>query len=164
AFLFALFVSINQIASGQIPQPDDAPQPLSPEESAERFDLPPGFRMELVASEPLIREPSGVCWDERGQLFVCEMHGYNLVGQYDIDELNKTGQLDRVVRRIQADERHKQAAAAETFGTIKLLQDDDGDGRMDRAVVWADRLPPCLGICPARGGIIAACQYQVLFL
>ena len=35
---------------------------------------------------------------------------------------------------------------------------------MDRAEVWADRLPPCLGICPARGGIIAACQTQILFL
>ncbi len=120
--------------------------------------------MELVASEPLIREPSGVCWDEHGRLFVCELHGYNLEGQYDIEELNKTGKLDRVVQRIQADERHKKAADAETFGTIKLLIDDNHDGRMDRAIVWADRLPPCLGICAARGGLIAACKTQILFL
>ena len=143
---------------------DDAPKPLSPDESARLFKVPEGFRIELVASEPLIREPSGVCWDERGQLFVCELHGYNLEGQHDIEELNRTGQLDRVVRRIQADERHKKAAEAETYGTIKRLHDIDGDGRMDRAEVWADRLPPCLGICPARGGIIAACQTQILFL
>jgi putative membrane-bound dehydrogenase-like protein len=126
--------------------------------------LPPGFRLELVASEPLIREPSGVCWDEHGQLFVSELHGYNLEGQYDIEELNRTGQLDRVVRRIEANERHKKAAEADTYGTIKRLSDTDGDGRMDHGDVWADRLPPCLGICAARGGIIAACQTQVLFL
>lgn len=149
---------------GQISNPGDAPSPQSPAESLAKFQLPSGFRMELVASEPLIREPTGVCWDEHGDLFVCELHGYNLEGQYDIEELNKIGELDRVVRRIQADERHKQAAEKETFGTIKRLRDTDGDGRMDQAVVWADRLPACHGICPARGGIIAACHTQILFL
>src|SRR5215468_5533775 len=98
-----LLLGISGTTCGQIPKPDDAPKPLSPAESARRFKVPAGFRIELVASEPLIREPSGVCWDEHGQLFVCELHGYNLEGQYDIEELNKTGQLDRVVRRIQAD-------------------------------------------------------------
>src|SRR5262245_49536608 len=162
--LAGLLVDVPLPATAQVPKPTDAPGPLSPKESARRFKLPEGFCLELVASEPLIREPSGVCWDERGQLFVSELHGYNVEGQYDIEELNKTGQLDHVVRRIQADERHKKAAEAGTYGTIKRLSDIDGDGRMDRAEVWADRLPPCLGICPARGGIIAACQTQILFL
>ncbi len=149
---------------GQVSNPGDAPSPQTPSESMAKFQLPPGFRLELVASEPLIREPTGLCWNEYGELFVCELHGYNLEGQYDIEELNKTGELDRVVRRIQADERHKLAAENETYGTIKRLTDSDGDGRMDRAVVWADRLPACHGICPARGGIIAACHTQILFL
>lgn len=157
-------VALASAAFGQIPKPDDAPKPLPAEESAQRFQLPPGYKLELVACEPLVREPSGFCWDERGEFFVCELHGYNLEGQYDIEALNQTGQLDRVVRRVQADEQHKQAAEAETYGTIKRLHDSDGDGRMDRADVWADRIPPCLGICPARGGLIAACQTQVLFL
>jgi putative membrane-bound dehydrogenase-like protein len=159
-----LLLGFTGTTYGQIPKLDDAPKPLSPAESARHFKVPQGFRIELVASDPLIREPSGVCWDERGQLFVSELHGYNLEGQYDIEELNKSGKLDRVVRRMQADERHKQAADAETYGTIKRLYDIDGDGRMDRASVWADRLPPCLGICPAQGGIIAACRTQILLL
>ena len=162
--MVAFLVSIASSMFGQIVKPDDAPKPLSPAETGQRFTVPPGFRVELAASEPLVREPSGVCWDERGDLYVCELHGYNLEGQYDIEELNKTGQLDRVVRRIQADERHKKAAEAETYGTIKRLKDSDGDGRMDKAEVWADHLPACLGICPAQGGIIAACQTQILFL
>ncbi len=159
-----LGMSAAPVVRGQIPKPTDAPPPLSPAESAQRFRVPPGFRLELVAAEPLVREPSGVCWDEQGRLFVCELHGYNLEGQYDIEELNKTGQLDRVVRRIQANERAKEAAKAGTYGTIKRLLDSDGDGRFDRAEVWADRLPPCYGICAARGGLIVACAPDIVFL
>jgi putative membrane-bound dehydrogenase-like protein len=162
--LVCLLLAAPTGARGQIPQPTDAPRPLPPEESAQHMVLPPGFRLELVASEPLIREPSGVCWDEQGRLFVCELHGYNLEGQYDIEELNKTGQLDREVRRVQANEQAQRAAEAGTYGVVKRLIDSDHDGRMDRAEVWADRLPPCYGLCPARGGVIVACAPDIVFL
>jgi putative membrane-bound dehydrogenase-like protein len=150
--------------SQEIARPTDAPKPLSPDESRARFRVPPGYRIELLASEPLIREPVGVCWDEQGRLYVAELHGYNLEGQYDIEELNRQGVVDREVRRIQANDDAKRRAEAETYGTIKRLADRDGDGRFDEAVVWADRLPPCHGICPARGGLIAACTTQILYL
>ncbi|MCL4788551.1 MAG: c-type cytochrome [Verrucomicrobia bacterium] len=161
----ALLLWISGMSNpAQIPPATDAPRPLSPKESLERVQLPDGYRLELIASEPLIREPSGVCWDERGRLFVSELHGYNLEGQYDIEELNRTGQLDREVRRVQASERAKQAALAESYGTVKLLADTNGDGVMDKATVFADRLPPAYGICPARGGIIVACAPDIVFL
>src|SRR4029434_10899538 len=142
------------IALAQIPQPADAPRPLTPEQSAAAFKLPDGFHMEVIASEPLLASPSGVCWDERGRMFVSELHGYNLAGQLDIEELNKTGKLDTEVRRVQADEKFKQAAQSGTFGVVKLLRDTDGDGRMDAATVWATNLPPIYGLVPARGGVI----------
>jgi hypothetical protein len=107
---------------------------------------PQAIQIRLLASEPLIAEPSGICWDDKGRCFVCELHGYNVEGQHDIDELNKSGQLDLEVRRIQASEEAKKKAEAETYGTVKLLRDTDGDGVMDKAIVWADRLPPCYGI------------------
>ncbi|MBC8242796.1 MAG: c-type cytochrome [Verrucomicrobia bacterium] len=151
-------------ALGQITKPADAPKPLPPAESAKRVQLPDGFRLELVAAEPLIRQPSGVCWDAHGNLFVSELHGYNIEGQFDIESLNKTGKLDRVVRRIAANEEAMRRAEKEQFGTVKRLIDDDGDGVMDRAEVWADRLPVCLGVCPALGGIIAVCAPDILFL
>ncbi len=152
-------------AQERIVRPDDAPPALTPEESARRVKLPHGFRMELVASEPLIRDPSAVCWDERGRLFVCEIHGYNLDGYLDAVELNKTGKLDREVRRVRHATEASQAAAKEqTFGTVKLLSDADGDGRMDRVDVWADRLPPCYGLIAARGGVIAICAPDIVYL
>src|SRR6266536_1751734 len=157
-----LFVAIPFWA--QIPKPTDAPRPMSPEQSAASFKLPDGFRMEVVASEPLIASPSAVCWDERGRMFVCELHGYNLAGQLDIEELNKTGKLDTQVRRVQADEKFKLAAKAGTFGVVKLLRDTNGDGRMDAADLWATNLPPIYGLVPARGGVIVACAPDIVFL
>ena len=77
----ALFAT--NLALAQIPKPTDAPKPMTPEQSAAAFKLPDGFRMEVVASEPLIASPSAVCWDERGWMFVSELHGYNLAGQLD---------------------------------------------------------------------------------
>ena len=152
-----LLVGALQPAAGDVPKLTDAQQPLSAAESAKQFKVPDGFRLDLVACEPLIHEPSGVCWDALGRMFVCELHGYNIEGQFDIEELNKTGELDRVVRRIDANAEAKQKAKSATYGTVKLLSDSDGDGLMDRQQTWADRLPPCYGICPARDGIVVAC-------
>src|SRR6266571_4394804 len=132
AMLFAASLGL-----AQIPKPTDGPLPMSPEQSAAAFKVPDGFRMEVIASEPLVASPSAVCWDERGRMFVSELHGYNLEGQLDIEELNKTGQLDTQVRRVQADEKFKRAAKAGTFGVVKFLRDTNGYGRMDAAEVWA---------------------------
>lgn len=143
----------------------DRPRPKSPEESAASVQLPPGFRLDLVAAEPLVRDPSAIAFDERGRLFACEIHGYNLDGYLDIIELNKTGQLDREVRRVRhATPASQEAARKETYGTVKLLRDTDGDGRMDVADVWADRLPPCYGMVAARGGVIVVCAPDIVFL
>lgn len=157
-------VQILMGASAQIPHPDDAPEALSPAESAKAFQVPPGMRIKLLAAEPLVIQPMGICWDEWGRLFVAELHGYNLEGQYDIDELNKSGKLDMEVRRIQATEESRKRAEKETYGTVKLLLDTDGDGVMDKAEVWADHLPPCYGLTAGNGGIIVACAPDILFL
>ncbi len=163
ALILAGLFSAN-LAFAQIPKPADAPKLMSPEQSAGAFKLPDGFLMEVVASEPLIASPSAVCWDARGRMFVSELHGYNLAGQLDIEELNKSGKLDTQVRRVQADEKFKRAAKAGTFGVVKLLRDTNQDGRMDAADVWATNLPPIYGLVPARGGIIVACAPDIVFI
>ena len=137
---------------------------MTPDQSAAAFKLPDGFRMEVIASEPLIASPSAVCWDEHGRMFVSELHGYNLAGQLDIEELNKTGKLDTQVRRVQADEKFKVSAKAGTYGVVKLLHDTNRDGRMDLADVLATNLPPIYGLVPARGGVIVACAPDIVFL
>jgi putative membrane-bound dehydrogenase-like protein len=160
----AVCIALGRAGAGDVPQATDAPKPLEPEQSRQRFRLPDGFRIELVAAEPQLREPTGVCFDARGRMYVCEIHGYNLDGYYDVLDLNKTGVLDAQVRRIPASKDAERRAAQETYGTVRLLEDTDGDGRMDRSTVFADHLPPCYGAIPARDGVIVLCAPDIVYL
>src|SRR5215468_8734969 len=51
---------------------------LSPQEALPTFQLPQGFKIELVASEPMISDPVAMDVDENGNIYVVEMHGYPL--------------------------------------------------------------------------------------
>jgi len=127
--------------------------------------VPKGFRVELVAAEPYLADPVAIDFDAKGRIFVGEFHGYNLEGYYEIIELNKTGVLDKKVRRIMdAPEWARSRAAKEQYGTVKLLEDTDGDGRIDKSWVWADRLPRCAGVVAALDGVIAICPPDILYL
>ena len=50
--------------------------PFAPSDTLSRFRLEPGFRIELVASEPDVQSPIAMDIDERGRWFVLEMPGY----------------------------------------------------------------------------------------
>ncbi|MEY5046463.1 MAG: hypothetical protein RL713_1688, partial [Bacteroidota bacterium] len=88
--------------------------PLSPEESMSRIQLPPGYKIELVAAEPMVQEPVALCWDGDGRMYVAEMNTYMIDG-------NGTGEFEPVSR-------------------IKLLEDLDGDGKMDKSTIFIDSL------------------------
>ena len=49
-------------------------------------------------------------------------------------------------------------------GDIALLEDTDGDGRMDKRTVFAEGLTYPNGVLPWRGGLIVTCAPDVLFL
>jgi putative membrane-bound dehydrogenase-like protein len=51
---------------------------LTPQESLATFQLPEGFKIELIASEPMISDPVAMEVDENGNIYVVEMHGYPL--------------------------------------------------------------------------------------
>ena len=150
--------------AGEVELATDAPGPLSPEESRELFRLPNGLSIQLVASEPHVADPVAIAFDAQGRILVCEIHGYNLEGYYDIVELNKTGQLDTEVRRIPATDEAIRRAEEQQYGTVKRLEDTDGDGLIDKSTVLADHLPPCYGVVPARDGVIVLCAPDVVFL
>src|SRR6476646_6051168 len=50
--------------------------PYSTEEAMAKFQVPPGFRIELVAAEPEVASPVALAFDERGRMFVVEMPEY----------------------------------------------------------------------------------------
>ena len=65
--------------------------PLSPEEQLKKFILQPGYRLELVLSDPVIEEPAAVTFDGNGRMFVIQIRGYMM-------DADATGQLDPIGR------------------------------------------------------------------
>jgi len=51
--------------------------PLSVDEAMTAFDVAAGFRIELVAAEPLVTDPVAFCFDPAGRMIVVEMRGYS---------------------------------------------------------------------------------------
>jgi putative membrane-bound dehydrogenase-like protein len=101
-------------------------KPMEPADSAKAFDVRPGFRVELVASEPLIRSPVAMDFDENGRLFVAEFPEYN---QYANPNPPK-------VR-----------------GCVKMLEDTDGDGKFDKATEYAAALDSPVAVACWDGGV-----------
>lgn len=80
--IFAL-LAIAATALAAEPEPADYADvlprfaPVEPKDALATMKVQPGFKMELVASEPLIGSPVAICWDERGRMYVVEMRGYS---------------------------------------------------------------------------------------
>jgi putative membrane-bound dehydrogenase-like protein len=51
-------------------------KPIPPQEALKTFELPAGFRIELVAAEPNVIDPVAMAFDEQGRLLVVEMTDY----------------------------------------------------------------------------------------
>lgn len=88
--------------------------PRTPEEEMRSFQLAPGFRIELVASDPLIGDPVAMNIGPDGRIWVVEMRGF----MADLDGHGEEAPVGRVV----------------------ILEDTNGDGRMDRRTVFQDGL------------------------
>ena len=97
------------------------------------FKLAAGFQIELVASEPLVSDPVDACFDEFGRMFVAEMHGYPF--SFEPTRLNPAG------------------GGKANAGIIRLLEDTDGDGGMDKSSIFADGISWPTSVCCYNGGI-----------
>lgn len=65
--------SVDRDYSAELPRLE----PLSAEQALQAFEIVPGFRIELVASEPLVTDPVAFAFDSQGRLFVAEMRDYS---------------------------------------------------------------------------------------
>ncbi|MEJ1238288.1 PVC-type heme-binding CxxCH protein [Chryseolinea sp. T2] len=127
-FFCSLYILIAAVACDERRQSGEH----SPLDSAlTSFELPEGFKIELLASEPLLGDPVDMEIDEDGRLYVVEMPGY---------PLDKSG-----------------------TGTVKLLLDKDGDGRMDSSVVFADNLVLPNSVMRWKEGVLVTDAPYVLY-
>jgi mono/diheme cytochrome c family protein/glucose/arabinose dehydrogenase len=110
---------------------------LSPQEEMKTFKVAPGYRIELVASEPLVHDPVAMCFDPFGRIWVCEMRGY-------MPNVDAKGEK-------------------EPIGTITVLEDKDGDGVMDTSSVWLDKLVLPRALCWTTDGLLLCENSKVWF-
>lgn len=109
--------------------------PLSPEASQKRIQLPEGFEAVLFASEPDIINPIAFTWDERGRLWVVQSMDYphNLSNDVGGDR-------------------------------ITICEDINGDGKADRFTDFATEQSLSTGIVVVKGGVIVAQAPEMVFL
>lgn len=139
--LCSLFlVSCSPVAAQQAEDPFAlgvrTTNPLSPAEQLATFTMPPGFTLELVASEPDVAKPMNLAFDKRGRLWVSSSLEYPF------------------------------AAAPEQTprDTIRIMEDHDGDGKADKVTVFADELNIPIGLIPYGDGVICFSIPNIWFL
>src|SRR6266480_3448906 len=108
--------------------------PLSPQEALKRMTVPDGFHVELVAAEPDIVNPVAMTFDERGRIWITESLEYP--------------------RRDAGPGRDR----------VKVLEDTDGDGKIDKITIFAEGLNIPSGIAVGHGGVWVANAPHILFL
>lgn len=87
---------------------------LSAAESIKKMRLEEGFKIQIVAEEPLLNSPVAMLFDEKGRIWVVEMENYMP------DTLGTGEDLPT--------------------GKIVILSDKNGDGKMDERKVFLDSL------------------------
>jgi mono/diheme cytochrome c family protein/glucose/arabinose dehydrogenase len=126
----AALLAQGESAQSVAPDPEKLASvvPLSPEATMAAIELPPGYHLELVACEPMIREPAALAWDGNGRMYVAELRTY----MQDIDG----------------------SAELEPTSRISRLEDTDGDGRMDKHTVFVDGLLLPRMILPLQDSVV----------
>jgi len=126
---------------GDFPEPPNtehsSTRPLSPAEAAAGFRVPEGFRVNVFAAEPDVRNPVAMAWDTRGRLWVAENYTYS----------DGTQKFDLRLR-----------------DRVLIFEDADGDGRMDRRKVFTDQVQRLGSVELGFGGVWLMCPPQLLFI
>ncbi len=109
--------------------------PKPPREALATLRARPGFRVELVASEPLLESPVAFDWSADGKLWVVEMRDYPL----GLDGKGKPG------------------------GRVRCLEATHGDGHYDKSTIFLDGLNFPNGLIPWRKGVLISAPPNILY-
>lgn len=117
------------------PADTDPGKALSPEATLRAIQVAPGFKVETVAQEPLVKDPIAFDWGADGRLWVVDMGDYPL----GTDGKGKHG------------------------GVVRVIEDTNRDGRYDKATTFLDELGFPTGLIPWRKGVIVACAPDIFY-
>ena len=119
--------------------------------------LPEGFTAQLVAAEPLVRQPVAMNFDERGRLWVIQYLQYPntaVLARVTVDRYSRT-----VYDRVPEPPPHGPRGA----DRVTILEDTDGDGRADQAKDFVEGLNLATGLALGHGGVFVAQAPYLLF-
>lgn len=119
--------------------------PQSPRDAPQSLLAQLGFRMELLAAEPLVMDPVALDYDEEGRAWVVEMSDYPYT--------DKTTDKPFVERTTDL-----------PLGRVRVLVDLDGDGRFDVSHLFADQLSWPTGLAFWKGGVFVAATPDIWYL
>ena len=141
--------------------------PIAPEKAEETLNVHPEFEISLVASEPLVEKVISLDWDPAGRLWVAETPEY------------PGGRTIRNVDRAIARQNHNSLSSYGTrekedrpaLDRISWLEDSNGDGRMDKKHIFADKdhgvpggIERVTSLVPYKDGVIIAHAPDITWL
>lgn len=121
--------------------------PLPPEEARRRLVAREGYTIDLIASEPVIRQPLDLHFDERGRLWVVQYL------QYPFPAGSKITHYDQYLRAhydtLPAPPPHHARGA----DRVTILEDRDGDGTFETVRTFLEGMNLTTSVLPDHDGV-----------
>jgi putative membrane-bound dehydrogenase-like protein len=134
-----------------------AAQALSPAEALKRFKMAEGFKVQLFASEPMVRQPVTMTFDARGRMWVIQYL------QYPTPAGLTPVEVDRYLRTKYDRVPEPPPRGPRGADKITILEDTDGDGRADKAKDFVDGLNLATALAIGDGGVYVGQAPYLLF-
>ncbi len=147
-------LAVTGLLSGETACGDER---LSPEQELQTFRMADGLEAKLFASEPVVRQPLTMTFDDRGRMWIIQYLQYPHpagLKPIEVDQYLRT-KYDRV----------PEPPPRGTPGAdrITILEDTDGDGRVDRSKDFLTGLNLATGLALGHGGVFVANAPYLLF-
>jgi hypothetical protein len=132
-------------------------QGYKPDEAPGRMKVPAGLEVELVAAEPMVRQPVAIEFDNAGRLWVIQYL------QYPNPEGLKRAAVDRYSRTTYDRVPEPPPRGPKGADRITILIDSDGDGRADGTKDFLSGLNLTTGLAFGHGGVFVLQVPYLLF-
>lgn len=121
--------------------------PYPPKEALKTFKVPNDLKLDLMLSEPVVRQPLFINWDERGRMWVLQYLQYpNPAGL-------KMVSRDKYLRTVYDKVPPAPPNHFKGMDKITIHEDTDGDGIYDKHKTFLDGLSIMTSFARGRGGV-----------